>query len=191
MNDVLQLLWIDIYDLKFNQAIIDFDWPWLYDKIAAHNIYSIEWFYAKWDCLVWDVLFPLDKDCWNYCTESPYKWLMMYNAWSAYKSLLPCQYTYCIDTKEISFNIPDWITEWYLRYYKWIDIITDQEDYIPVPPSFFPALKMLMKVFYYEKAGSVYEWDDNKFEAKYNTFIQKVRDRDAVKLRFIKTNNNI
>lgn len=189
MNDVLQLMRADFYEMKSNTDIVEFIWSWIATLTTDFPIYWVEWFYVKpWTCVESKLFYPLDESCWFYCWSNLwYKWLYMNNVWAWYKELESCQYSYCPDTKEIKINIPDWVTEWYIKYFKWFDLITSQSDCLPIQPSWFPAIKMLMKVYYYEKAWTVYEWEDNKFETKYEKFLQKMKDRDAIKVRFFKS----
>jgi len=194
MNDALQLMWADIYEMKRNEKIIERTWNWLNTLSTcgalpctwATPIYAIKEFRAKaYDCMDSTIFYNLDKSCeWCWCGSKEYKWVYMYQ--QSWPTLENCQYHYCIDWYTIDAMFPDTISEWYVVYYGWPKYLTLQTDYIPLPFSYLPALKMLINVFYYSTAWAMYQDDDNKFEAKYEKLINKLKERDATKIKFIK-----
>lgn len=183
MNDILQLLRLDIYDIKGNEDIISFQWDWLKKLATNYPIYSIKYRYLKWYSQA--VKLPLIEECKNCgdCADG-YKAYILYDVW-AYKDLAPCQFSYCRDWKEINVNIPSGVSDWYIKYYKWFNLLTSVNDKIPVQSSLRPAIKYLMKIYYYELAWTLYQWDDVKAESRYNTIISKFKDKDFIKLQLL------
>ncbi len=191
MNDVLDLLWIDTYRFKSNQVVVQFSTNWVQTLSLPFPIYDIEWRYArKSKCSVNSNIDATNKQCYN-CYDSADKlmWIRMHDVWP-YDTLDMCQFSYCRDSDEIHANIPENVESWFVRYYKYFNEITDLNDPIPVQPSLFPAIQMLMKVYYYEASGIVYDGDDSKYESRYNNFINKQKERDAAEISWVQPLSN-
>lgn len=190
MNDVLDLLRIDTYRLKSNQVVVEFSSSWEQDISLPFPIYEIEWRYTKWDINnVQDNLDILTDACYSCGDKNKLMWIRMHDVW-AYINLDSCQYAYCRDSNTISANIPTNVTSWYVKYYKYFNPLTSLDDPLPIQPSLYPALKMLMKVYYYEIAWSWYDWDDSKYEARYEKFIKKQIERDQARIERVKPLSN-
>jgi hypothetical protein len=189
MNDILDIMRVDVYEFKNNIVHKDFSTTGDINIVLDEPIYKVRYWYVKGSACSMKIFRPIAEDC-APCGGEKYNELFMYDVGSDV-DLQPCQYYYCRDSKLIKANIPDGITEGLVSYYKYFDRITDLDDTIPIQPSLNPALKMLMKVYYYEMAGTLYQGDELKYQQRYDTFIQKQKDRDALKMRLVEFSKQI
>lgn len=189
MNDILELMWIDTYELR------NF---WRYHKIPAGNwiqtittndpIYSVEWFYGKvWSQCpqgLWQEIDSKRRSRLGNCCCKDMKEIFMYDMGAMpIEDLQEGQYVYCRDTKEMHLRLPCGVENVFIKYFAGFSRLENLTDCIPIEPGLFPALKLLMRAHYADDSGAAFSGDDSKYISRYEQFIDKLKTKDAPRMK--------
>ena len=187
LNTALEQLYVDCYKLNFTFGTIPFVSTWVSITISTDDdiyipwmpINHVEWFYTQQSYttnITNGCLKLIDEECFSCCSSSKEKTyqIEMYDI-GQWDTLLDGQYFVDCDWyTKIFAKIPCNITDWFVRYRRSFNQITDLNDCLPIPRKLIPALQMLLMYYALPSMGIWFKWDDVKYFQNYQNYIANV-----------------
>ena len=180
VENVLWEFWADYATLPWNTesfAITSGN----HDYTVNSPIRDIEWFYSSCalKCNKCYEIIP------TWCWDNTYRIKMQptLNPWF----LLKWEYDFCMDWKTFKANLPEWISNWYVRYYKSYSLDKTQWDAnkIPIPKSMMYLFKKLIAKEYALLSWEMYQWIDQMYANEFRLGMEKIKDRASRQVKYI------
>lgn len=186
MENVLGEFWASYGKMPWNVAAHSVT-SWNHNYTLNDPIWEIEGFYSSCAPKCYWCFQVEENDCWG-----RYYKLNTIPAMTPW-FLVKGEYEYCLDTKELTAFLPEWIENGYVRYYKsyGLDPSLGNNNVIPIPPSMMWMLKKLVAQEYILLTWTQYEGIDQAYNTAFKNGIEQLKDRATKRpMRIVNPDND-